>query len=240
MSVIAYALTAYKAEEPAHRARGAETSGSSTRSAAYLTLTGIGPAVRRATGGAGLRRHRRAPGTGTTPLVVAALSCWCGAGFLVQGGHRAVSTSGWPERARPSRRHRVCVLFSGVMVELGSVRRRPHLLGDLRRHRSPTPPYARALATPRHRVRRCWAAVMCLLQRHIKRLLAYSTISHAGLLLLGGGRARPRTPSPGPPTTCSATRRRKSALFLGAGRAAEPVRDRGRARTARPAAGRCE
>jgi multicomponent Na+:H+ antiporter subunit D len=35
-------------------------------------------------------------------------------------------------------------------------------------------------------------AVMCVLQRHLKRLLAYSTISHAGIILIGIGVLAPK------------------------------------------------
>ncbi|MDN3357959.1 complex I subunit 5 family protein [Actinomadura sp. DC4] len=179
MSVVAYALTGYKSEEP-DTVHGALNFGIVNSLGAYFTLTGIALVYAR-TGQLGFTAIGKSL-VRDDALVTLAFAFIC-TGFLVKAA--AVPFHFWLADAHAVAPTPVCMLFSGVMVELG-------VFAVLR-----TYVLSFAHAIPASEVRTALlvfgsaaallGGVMCVLQRHIKRLLAYSTISHVGLLLVGVG-----------------------------------------------------
>ncbi|HEX4226759.1 MAG TPA: complex I subunit 5 family protein [Pseudonocardiaceae bacterium] len=179
MGAAAYALAGFKIEE-AESVQGALNFGVLNSLGAYLCLSGIGLLYAR-TGALGLPQLADAlAGRGTDPLVLAAFVLIC-TGWLVKAA--VVPFHFWLADAHAVAPSPVCVLFSGVMAPLGvyGVARVYWVVfhGVL-----PDDAVHRAMLVLGV-VTAVLGAVMCLTQRHIKRLLAYSTIAHIGLFLLG-------------------------------------------------------
>jgi multicomponent Na+:H+ antiporter subunit D len=182
MSVVAYALTGYRSEEP-DTVHGALNFGVVNSLGAYLTLTGIALVYARTgqLGFAAVGRHL----TGHDVLATVSFLLIC-TGFLVKAA--AVPFHFWLADAHAVAPTPVCMLFSGVMVELGVYAVARTYLTSFA-HAVPAAPVRTALIAFGSAAA-LLGAVMCVLQRHIKRLLAYSTISHVGLLLVGLGLLR--------------------------------------------------
>ncbi|MEU6763311.1 proton-conducting transporter membrane subunit [Streptomyces sp. NPDC046853] len=190
MSVVAYALTGYRVEEP-KAVQGALTFGVVNSLGAYATLMGIAMLYAR-TGELGMRQIGDALRTGepADALVLGAFVLVM-TGLLVKAA--AVPFHFWLPDAHAVAPTPVCMLLSGVMVELG-------VYGVWRVY---TVVFAGPGGLPAADFTRCLVvlgaatallgAALCWRQRHLKRMLAYSTIAHTGLFLVGIGLLRPES-----------------------------------------------
>ncbi|MGW7569961.1 complex I subunit 5 family protein [Streptomyces tendae] len=188
MSVVAYALTGHRVEE-ARAVQGALAFAVVNSLGAYALLMGIGLLYAR-TGelalaeiGSALDAH------GPPDALVLAGFVLVLTGLLVKAA--AVPFQFWLPDAHAVAPTPVCMLLSGVMVELG-------VFGVWRVYDTvfsgpgglPAADAERVL-TVLGALTAVLGAIMCWHQRHIKRLLAYSTIAHTGLFLLGIGTLTP-------------------------------------------------
>ncbi len=180
MGVSAYVLTAYRPEERGP-IQGALNFAITNSIGAYLTLSGIAiiygstGALNMAQIGREIARHQ--PGG----LVVVAFLLII-TGLLIKGA--IVPFHLWLPDAHAVAPTPVCVLFSGVMVELGLygiARVYWSVFGQALGHRSAITSVFLTLGL----ITTVVGAVYCFRERHIKRLLAFSTISHAGMFLSG-------------------------------------------------------
>jgi multicomponent Na+:H+ antiporter subunit D len=185
MGVSAYALTAYRPEERGP-IQGALNFAITNSVGAYLSLTGIALIYGR-TGALNMAQIARYVSShsvanhGPDGLVTIAFLLII-AGLLVKSA--IVPFHFWLADAHAVAPTPVCVLFSGVMVELGLygiARVYWSVFGTALGHRAAISHVFLALGVLTAVV----GALFCFRERHIKRLLAFSTISHAGMFLAG-------------------------------------------------------
>ncbi len=183
MGAVAYALTAYRIEERAP-IQGAINFAISNSIAGYAMFIGVAllyartGALNMAQIGAALDGHH------ADALVIVAMVLLF-LGFLTKAA--VVPLHFWLADAHAVAPTPVCVLFSGVMIELG-VYALARLYWVI--FAGPLEPHADALRVILIAVGVATAVVgasMCVAQRHIKRLLAFSSISHVGMFICGVG-----------------------------------------------------
>jgi multicomponent Na+:H+ antiporter subunit D len=180
MGVAAYALTGHKIEEE-QALEGAFNFAVINSLGAFFILIGIALLYGRH-GALNLAQLGVAvtngPHDGLVLMALVLIVC----GYLVKAA--VVPFHFWLSDAHAVAPTPVCVMFSGVMVELG---------------------WYAVVRVLRTVFAGCWptavshwlvalgcatavvGAVMCYVQRHLKRLLAFSTISHTGLFVIGAG-----------------------------------------------------
>jgi multicomponent Na+:H+ antiporter subunit D len=179
MSAAAFALCGYKTEESGP-IQGALNFAVTNTIGAFMALSGIGLLYGR-TGALNMAQIGKALGQTHDGLVVAAfvlISC----GFLVKAA--VVPFHFWLADAHAVAPTPVCVLFSGIMVELGLYAVARVYWTVFHASLSQFEAQTRAIFTTLGVITAVVGAFMCFAQRHIKRLLAYSTISHMGLLVI--------------------------------------------------------
>jgi multicomponent Na+:H+ antiporter subunit D len=180
MGVSAYALTAYRPEERGP-IQGALNFAIVNSTGAYLSLTGIALIYGR-TGALNMAQISRYVSSHPPDGLVVIAFLLIITGLLVKAA--IVPFHFWLADAHAVAPTPVCVLFSGVMVELGLygiARMYWSVFGAGLGHRAAISRVFLVLGVLTAVV----GALYCFRERHVKRLLAFSTISHSGMFLAG-------------------------------------------------------
>lgn len=187
MSAAAFALCGYKTDDPGSL-QGAFNFAVTNTIAAYFVLTGIAVLYAR-TGALNMAQMGRALETGPVDSLVLVGFVFLVCGYLVKAA--IVPFHFWLADAHAVAPTPVCILFSGVMVEMGLFALAriywATFHGALQSHAAGMP----ILFTGIGVVTAIVGAFMCYIQRNLKRLLAFSTISHVGLMTIGVGLLAP-------------------------------------------------
>ncbi len=182
MSASAFALCGYKTEESGP-VQGALNFAVTNTIGAFMVLTGIALLYGR-TGALNLAQIGRSLGSSHDSLVIVAFT-FISCGFLVKAG--MVPFHLWLDDAHAVAPTPVCVLLSGIMVELGLLAVARVYWNIFHQPFSAHDEGVRSVFIAFGVLTAIVGALMCYSQRHIKRLLAFSTISHMGLMIIAFG-----------------------------------------------------
>jgi multicomponent Na+:H+ antiporter subunit D len=212
VAVTAFALTAYNAGHPAPL-QGAINFAVTNSLGGMCVLMGVGFLYAR-TGSLNLAQIGQVlAGRHADGLIVVAFALLTG-GFLVKAA--VVPFHFWLPDAYGSAPIPVCVLFAGVMSELGLfavIRVWVTVFSGLA---GGSGPRMRAVLLGLGILTAVVGAVMALAQIHLKRMLAFLTMSHLGIYLIGAGLLTPLGLA-GASLLVIGDGLAKSALFLGVG-----------------------
>ena len=212
VAVTAFALTGYNAGHPAPL-QGAINFAVTNSLGGMSVLMGVGFLYAR-TGSLNLAQIGQAlTGRHADGLIVVAFALLTG-GFLVKAA--VVPFHFWLPDAYGSAPIPVCVLFAGVMSELGLfavIRVWDTVFSGLA---GGSGPRMRAVLLGFGILTAMVGAVMALAQIHLKRMLAFVTMSHLGIYLIGAGLLTPLGLA-GASLLVIGDGLAKSALFLGVG-----------------------
>jgi multicomponent Na+:H+ antiporter subunit D len=212
IAVTAFALTGYNAGYPGPL-QGAINFAVTNSLGGMTVLMGIGFLYAR-TGSLNLAQiGQTLAGRHPDGLVVVAFALLAG-GFLVKAA--VVPFHFWLPDAYGSAPTPVCVLFAGVMSELGLFAVIRVWVTVFSSMAGGAGPRTRAVLLGLGIVTAVVGAVMALAQRHLKRMLAFVTMSHLGIYLLGVGLLTPLGLT-GAALLVIGDGLAKSALFLGVG-----------------------
>jgi len=181
LSVAAYALAGYKIEDP-RSLQGALNFAVTNSIGAFLVLAGIALLYGR-TGALNLAQLGATLASGPADRLVLVSFTLLVVGFFVKAA--VVPFHFWLADAYAVAPTPVCVLLTGVLSELGAyaVARVYWTVfsGPLGAHTAGLRPVLIGAAT----LTALLGGVMCVLQHHLARLLAFATVSHVGLTLTG-------------------------------------------------------
>jgi multicomponent Na+:H+ antiporter subunit D len=212
VAVTAFALTAYNTGHPAPL-QGAINFAVTNSLGGMCVLMGVGFLYAR-TGSLNLAQIGQAlAGQHADGLIVVAFALLAG-GFLVKAA--VVPFHFWLPDAYGSAPIPVCVLFAGVMSELGLfavIRVWDTVFSGLAGSPGPR---MRAVLLGLGILTALVGAIMALAQIHLKRMLAFVTMSHLGIYLIGAGLLTPLGLA-GASLLVIGDGLAKSALFLGVG-----------------------
>jgi multicomponent Na+:H+ antiporter subunit D len=181
MSVSAYALTGYQIEDPGSL-QGALNFGVTNSVGAFLVLDGIALLYGR-TGALNLAQLGQAVAAAPADRLVLVAFVLLVAGFFVKAA--VVPFHFWLPDAYAMAPTPVGVLFAGVISELGLYAVARIYWSVFSGALEPSLPGLRGVLLAMAVLTAVLGAVMCVLQHHLARLLAFATVSHIGLTLAG-------------------------------------------------------